>query len=206
MANVVINAAVEGIVDEAVVRKLIECVGAIPGDVYGKNGKEYIRQRIRGYNNAARHSPWIVVVDLDRNADCAPRLRAEWLPDPARLLCFRIAVRAVESWLLADRQHIAAFLRVARRQIPDDPEGLSDPKQIMVNLARRSRSREIREDMVPRTGSGRSVGPAYSSRLIEFAVNQWRPKLAATQSNSLQRAIDCLRRLSEADHGEANDQ
>jgi hypothetical protein len=36
----------------------------------------------------------------------------------------------------------------------------------VVELARYSRRRDIREDMVPRPGSGRSVGAAYTSRLI----------------------------------------
>ena len=40
MANgVVVSAAVEGVVDEAVVRKLIVLSGATPGTIYGKQGK-----------------------------------------------------------------------------------------------------------------------------------------------------------------------
>jgi len=71
---VVVSAAVEGIVDEAVVRKLIVQAGGRPGTVYGKSGKPHLRRQIQGYNNAARHSPWIVLVDLDRDAECAPPL------------------------------------------------------------------------------------------------------------------------------------
>lgn len=80
--DIVIAAAVEGIVDEAVVRRLIKHAGATPGEVYGKNGKQSLRRKIRGYNNAARRAPWIIVVDLDQNADCAPPLRAEWFHIP----------------------------------------------------------------------------------------------------------------------------
>jgi len=195
--DVVITAAVEGIVDEAVVRRLIRHVGAIPGDVHGKNGKESIRRKINGYNNAARRSPWIVVVDLDRDPDCAPPLRTEWLPNPSPFLCFRIAVREMEAWLLADRQSIASFLGVAVKRIPVDPESLNDPKGTMVDLARQSRRRDIREDMVPRPGSGRSIGPAFSSRLIEFGETRWRPHVAARHSDSLKRAMACLQRLKE---------
>jgi ribosomal protein L25 (general stress protein Ctc) len=39
----VIAAAVEGIVDEAVARRLIREAGGIPGPVYGKNGKQHLR-------------------------------------------------------------------------------------------------------------------------------------------------------------------
>ncbi|MBI4564946.1 MAG: AAA family ATPase [Planctomycetes bacterium] len=41
----------------------------------------------------------------------------------------------------------------------------------------------------------RSVGPAYSSRLIEYVERHWRPRVAANRSDSLRRAIECLQRL-----------
>lgn len=194
--DVVISAAVEGIVDEAVVRRLIVQVGATPGAVYGKQGKTFLRERVAGYNRAARHAPWIILVDLDRDADCAPPLRLAWLPDVAPLLCFRVVVRQLETWLLADTEHLAAFLGVALSRVPGNPEGLEYPKITMVNLARTSRRSAIREDMVPREGSGRRVGPAYSSRLIEFVSSSWRPSEAARRSESLRRALECLERLS----------
>jgi hypothetical protein len=191
-----ISAAVEGIVDEAVVRKLIVHVGATPGPVYGKQGKSLLRQKIAGYNNAARRAPWIVVVDLDHDGNCAPPLRSAWLVQPAAHLCFRVAVREVEAWLIADADRLAAFLRVPRNRVPANPEGLDEPKTTMVNLARSSRRRAIQEDMVPREGSGRQVGPAYSSRLIEFVSSSWQPDVAAGRSDSLRRAIDCLKLLA----------
>lgn len=198
MANgVVISAAVEGIVDEAVIRRLIAHVGATPGDVYGKQGKAFLRQKIAAYNNAARHAPWMVLVDLDNEADCAPPLREAWLPASAPMLCFRVAVREVEAWLLSDTERLADFLSVARARIPSDPERLNDPKIEMVNIARASRRRDIRADMVPRPESGRSVGAAYSSRLIEFVTQHWRPDQALVQADSLRRALECLRRLAE---------
>jgi hypothetical protein len=191
----VIFAAVEGAVDEAVVRRLITSAEAVPGDVHGRQGKSFLRQRIAGYNNAARRLPWIVLVDLDHENDCAPPLRQAWVPRPAPLLCFRVAVREIEAWLLADAERLAGFLGVECGRIPVDPESLNDPKVTMVSLARNSRRRDIRLDMVPRPGSGRSVGPAYTSRLIEFASADWRPEVAASRADSLQRAMRSLERL-----------
>ena len=198
MANgvVAISAAVEGIGDEAVARTLILFAGASPGLVHGKQGKPFLQQRIRGYSAAARHEPWIVLVDLDNDHVCAPPLRAFWLPELTPHLCFRVAVRAVEAWLLADAERIAAFLGIARGRVPADPETLDHPKATMIALARASRRRDIREDMVPRDGSGRPVGPAYSSRLIEFASSSWRPKVATQHADSLRRTIDRLKRLA----------
>jgi hypothetical protein len=196
--SVFITAAVEGNVDEAVVRRLIEHVGGTPGPVYGRNGKNHLRQRVSNYNQAARLSPWIILVDLDHDAECAPPLRGEWLPNPSPYMCFRVAVRQVESWLLADRERLARFLSVNTSRVPQNPESVDFPKNTVIELARQSRRREIREDMVPRPGSGRAVGPAYTARLIEFVIGMstgWRPEVAAQYSESLNRSLRCLHRI-----------
>ena len=195
LAQVVVSAAVEGDIDEAVARKLIMFVGGSPGAVYGRSGKDSLRRKIGGYNNAARHSPWVVMVDLDTEADCAPQLRRQWLPQPAPLLCFRIVVREVEAWLMADSESLARFLNVRRDLVPNDPEHVIRPKEAMVDLGSRSRRSDLRSDMVPRPGSGRTVGRAYSSRLLEYVAGHWRPEVAAERADSLRRAIRCLRRL-----------
>lgn len=195
MPPVYVSAAVEGLVDEAVVQRLIEHAGGVPGPVYGKNGKPALRSRVRGYDNAARHAPWILLVDLNAEQECAPQLRAAWLPAAAPQLCFRVAVRAIEAWLLADPERMARFLRIAKTRVPREPESVQDPKRALVDLARASRLRAIREDMVPREGSGRPVGPAYVSRVIEYVRSEWRPDVAASRSESLRRAIACLQRL-----------
>ncbi len=193
---VVVSAAVEGIVDEAVVRKLILSAGGHPGTVYGKNGKASLRRQIGGYNCAAQHSPWIVLVDLDHDADCAPPFCREWISNRAPSLCFRVAVREVEAWLMADTDSLAAFLGVARSRVPLNPEQLQEPKIEMVNLARQSRRRAIREEMVPRQGSHRAEGPAYASRLIDYVQNSWRPDVAIERAESLRRATMRLRELT----------
>jgi hypothetical protein len=197
---VVITGAVEGDVDEAVVRCLIEHIQAKTRAVYGRNGKSHLQRRLSGYNQAARFSPWIVLVDLDHDAECAPPFRNLWLPDPSQYMCFRVAVHAVEAWLMADRERLARFLAVNVARIPENVEAVHHPKPAMVEIAKHSRRREIREDMVPRAGSGRVVGPAYTARLIEFVIGAkigWRPEVAAECSESLKRCLRCLRRLKE---------
>ena len=52
---IVISSAVEGVVDEAVVKRLIAEAGGKIGPIYGKRGKSLLRQKINGYNNAAHH-------------------------------------------------------------------------------------------------------------------------------------------------------
>ena len=193
-----ISTVVEGSLDEAVVAILITHVGGAPGHIYGGNGKQRILQGIKGYDNAARRAPWLVLVDLDRDADCAPLLRSRWLPNPATQMCFRVAVREVEAWLLADRERIASFLGVSRDLAPGRPEEIADPKAEIVRLARRSRHRRIREGVAPRPESGRSEGPEYASLLAEYVRERWRPDVARRRADSLDGAIKCLERLVRA--------
>jgi hypothetical protein len=191
----ILTCVVEGPLDQAVVRRLANTAGLPLGQVHVKKGRGQIEFHLRGYNNAARQSPWLVLVDLDRD-ECAPTLRRLWLPDPAPLMHFRLAVRSIESWLLADQERLAEFLDIELSLIPLTPENESTPKRKLVDLARRSRNSGIRKDLVPRPGSGREVGPAYSSRMAEFVEDQWRPEVAAECSDSLRRCLLRLRELA----------
>jgi len=191
-----ISGGVEGLVDEAVVRRLIHVAGALPGPIHGKNGKHSLRRDLAGYNAAARWSPWVVLTDLNHDQGCAPPLRQVLLAQPARFMCFRVVVREIEAWLFADRERLARFLAVPIARIPTNPEILPYPKQAMVNIARHSRRRDIRKDMVPRLRSGRAVGPAYTSRLVEFVEKHWRPTIATDTADSLRRCMDRLRQLT----------
>ena len=185
--------------DEAVLHRLLEHAGFAAGPIYGKKGKQYLHAKVDAYNQAARRLPWVILVDLNHEVDCVPLLRASWLPDPAPMMCFRVAIREIEAWLLADRERFSAFFSVARSRIPQNAEATDNPKQTVIDLAKHSRRREIREEMVPRSGSGRDVGPAYNSRLIEFVTDTttgWRPDVAVNHSESLRRCVQCLSRFS----------
>jgi hypothetical protein len=108
---------------------------------------------------------------------------------------FRVVVREIEAWLLADHDRFTSFFSVPASAVPDQPDQLPDPKATLLATVARSRRKAIRMDMLPRPGSGREVGAAYTSRLIEFAGDGdqgWRPNVAALRSPSLS---SCLTRL-----------
>ena len=189
--------AVEGISDEAILRRLCLLVGVPVGPVHGLSGKLQLDRNIFGYNAAAQYAPWLVVRDLNGDADCAPSLRAKLLPNPSQQMYFRISVRAIEAWLLADREGIRQFLGISKALIPRDPEQAIRPKRTLVNLARRSRKRAIFADMVPAEGTSALVGPGYTARIIEFANNHWDPEAASVHADSLARCIKALREIQE---------
>lgn len=191
----VVSCAVEGDLDEAVARRLLDHAGLECGPVYGLMGKQYLRQRITGYAAAAAQSPWLVLIDLDHEASCGAALVATWLPNPPRRLRIRVAVHEVEAWLLADRRALARFLSISRDLVPRAPDVIDDPKAALVGLARRSRSRTVREGMAPRPNSGRTIGPLYVAELSRFVREYWDVDSAADASDSLMRCLRSLQRL-----------
>ena len=106
----------------------------------------------------------------------------------------RFAFHEVESWLLADRQNLARFMNVSEAAFPIVRDDDVNAKELLVQLARRSRSREIIEEMVPQPGFTAAVGPAYNLRLSEFIQTTWDVRAAAAGNASLARAC---RRIAE---------
>src|SRR5690349_1351793 len=131
------TAAFEGPRDEPIVRRIVEHIGATLLNTYPAGGKAKLDSKLRAYNNAAQHSAWFVLRDFDHDALCPGELVGTLLPRPARFVSFRLAVRSAEAWLLADDQAISEFLSVRVKDVPPDPETLSDPKLTLVNVARK---------------------------------------------------------------------
>ena len=174
--------------DEAVVRRILSTSSVDPMVFYRRSLPKFATD-LRRFNRAALFSPWLAVCDLDRD-ECAPARLKTYLPCPTPGMCFRIAVRTSESWLMADRQAIADFLGVSMGLIPANPEDALRPKDLMIAVARRSRRRAIREGMVPTEGDSRRVGPEYTSMMAAYARDRWCPRRAAERAPSLQRALE----------------
>lgn len=188
----VVAIATEGNDDLVVARRLVRLAGHIVGAGPGAHdGAAALDAALPGYTKTALHLPWFVLRDLDQHA-CAPALIAQLAPHRPPRMLLRIAVRSIESWFFADPDTLASFLGVAKSKLPRRPDEDAWPKRTMVNLARSSRSPTIRRDMVPTEGSRRYYGPAYSSRLVEYAENHWRPEIARQRSSSLERAMCAL--------------
>ncbi|MHB8471263.1 MAG: hypothetical protein ACYDC8_00150 [Gammaproteobacteria bacterium] len=187
------NSLVEGDTDEAVPRRIIGECGHAVGTCYGKRGIGYISSKISGFNLAAKGLPILCLVDfMDTRMACPPEVVGNWLPHRERNMIFRVVVRAIESWLIADRVNMAEFLYVHPSRVPEHPEDLPNPKRALVDLARSSRKSSIREALVPAQNTGAVVGRLYPSEMIRFTNEHWNPRNARLVSPSL---ASCMSRL-----------
>jgi hypothetical protein len=189
----VINPLVEGDIDEAVAIRLIQHAGHHSGVTYGRRGFGYIKDKIDGFNRSATEIQYLTLVDfMDTGLACPPTVVANWLPHPRPGMTLRVVVREIESWLLADREGLTDFLAVRPTLLNINPETVPDPKQALVNIARRSRSRNIREAIVPSPPSTAPVGSRYNAELRAFARDHWNPTRARANAPSLASCMDRL--------------
>lgn len=192
----VVNILVEGSVDEAVAIRIIEYAEHTVGMTFPKRGWAYIRDNVHRYNGSARIEPCLTLIDfMDTGASCPPEVVSNMLVDRHPNMVFRVVVREIESWLLADYKNIAKFLHIRTEFITTTPENLVDPKRELVNLARKSTNRKIREAMVPSHGSTAREGSLYVSELIRFIETEWDIEAACAASQSLKRCITRLQEL-----------
>lgn len=156
---------------------------------FRQQGFGYLKRRMAVFNQIARWRPVLVLTDLDQG-ECAPRVRRDWLRQqfPAPNLLFRIAVREVEAWLLADGEAFAAFIGIDPGKVPSLPETLPDPKQRLLNLVRKSRQRNLKQDILPAPGARTVQGLGYNEQLCRFVRNHWRVDCAVAHAPSLARA------------------
>lgn len=191
--------ATEDILSEAVAERLVlEANNGLNIAVrMGRRGNGYLKQKLPEILRTAHAIPILLLTDLDR-VECSPTLIADWCGKqimPQGLL-FRVAVREVEAWLLADREGFAQFSNSPLDKIPTNSELIDDPKQTLLNIVKRYGSRDIKNDILPALGSGVSVGVGYNQRLSMFVREIWAIERAVENSNSLSRALYRLREIS----------
>lgn len=196
MFSLPINLAVEDALSEAALRRLLSDQRRMVGYVFGRRGNGYLRNKIRGWNQAARGTPLIVLTDLD-NAPCPRHLIGQWMGEhtvhPNLLL--RVAVKEVEAWLLADWEGYCRFIRLPSLRSMPDIEALADPKRFLLDLTSQGRNREVNKRLLPRPSSDAHVGPEYNSCLSEFVLEKWNWKLPSTNAPSLRRLLVRLDRF-----------
>lgn len=197
--------AVEDDLSDAVVRRLLSHVRrrfevraryplpTLPHLHPELSGYGYLKANVQAFNNAAAVTPHLLMTDLDVAA-CAPELINEWIGGALHPnFIFRVAVREVEAWLLADIQNFADFLSLAPMAIPANIEAVAKPKEEIIRLAALSPDAEIRDNLVPRPGSTATTGRLFTRSLVGYTNSLWDIDAAADNADSLKRALKALR-------------
>ncbi len=165
----------------------------------GRRGVGYVQSKLRSLNQAAAGMRIVAIADRDSVQKCPIEMMRAWLGGADRHpnLVVRMAEMETESWVMADREGISSFLDIPLNRVPQFPDTLVDPKQELVNIARLSRGKSIREQMCPAAGAQNVVGPAYNSVVEHFIRSAWRPTRALVNSPSLRRAELRIRELAQ---------
>ncbi|MBN3854652.1 DUF4276 family protein [Paraburkholderia sp. Ac-20340] len=180
--------ATEDQLSEEVGFRLLKEVGFEASVCLRKNGNGYLQKRIPNLCEMAIQQPVLLLTDLDRLA-CPTQLIANWIGARAKPseLIFRVVVRTIESWLLADHEGMRRLLGPRTPKLPSTPDELQEPKQTLLGLANRG-TRAMREDLVANNGAIASQGIGYNAVLSTWIRDDWAPARAATRSPSLERA------------------
>lgn len=191
--------ATEDALSEAIGRRLLdESQGRLtPELLLRKGGFGYLKTNIRKWCELSQTIPVFILTDLD-NIECPFTLINSWLgtnKQPPNLI-IRVAVREIESWLLADHQSMKELLG-KHCKLPENPDNLDDPKQHLLNLACKA-PRKLRDDLVRMEKGNARQGLGYNSVLGAIVQNCWSPERAATRSPSLEKARQKLRLLSQS--------
>lgn len=197
-----VNLVFEDELSEYVLATLLECFGKkyLIHHSYPGRGSGYIKSKIQAFNQASAFTPFLVLTDLD-NYHCPPVLLNGWFAKPAHPnMIFRIAVREVEAWLLADIEGFSEFTGVSKANFPENPELEPDPKRTLISLTKKSRKRYLREDIIPLNDNA-SIGPYYNGRLMEFVLDYWDISRAKRRSESLNRAYKKLKLFQQSSLG-----
>jgi hypothetical protein len=152
-----------------------------------------LKKKAGNYQQMAENGlPVLMLTDLDQKA-CPSGMIAEWIGErPNAGFLFRICVREVEAWILADREAFARFLGIKAALLPMFPEQITDPKAELIRLSKKSPRRELRTGFAP-NGSA-TIGPRHNEFLCGFVRDFWNPEAASVGAPSLGRA---RKRLSE---------
>jgi hypothetical protein len=153
----------------------------------GLKGNGYLRTKMDSWCQMAEHQIMMVLTDLDR-ANCLVEFRDQWLAGrslPASLV-FRITVREVESWVLADHQAMRELVG-KKGVLPAAPDALHDPKQTLLGLSKTA-PKSVRDDLIKTIDGQLSQGLGYNARLTHWVNTVWSPERAAERSPSLARA------------------
>lgn len=154
-----------------------------------KGGFGYLKSKIPNLCGLSKTQPVILFTDLD-NCECPKILIDSWFKNVSRPkeFLFRVVVREIESWVLADHKAFAEYFGISQAKLPQDPDSILDPKAMLLKLVGGSR-RDIKDAMIAKKGALAIQGVGYNTVLGDFIRTSWSSHRAQERSKSLKRAF-----------------
>lgn len=154
-----------------------------------KGGFGYLKSKLPSLCGISKTQPVILFTDLDR-CECPKILINNWFKgmDKPKGLLFRVVVREIESWVLADHKAFSEYFGISAAKLPQDPDSILDPKATLLKLVGGSR-RELKEAMIAKKGALAIQGVGYNTILGDFIRTSWSPQRAQERSKSLKKAF-----------------
>lgn len=193
-----ISIATEDILTEEVMVKILSSVSDV--DIpfkLGKKGCGYLKKNIHKFNELSyRHNVLVVFdSDLQTNINEFRSSIEKEIKNKSRSLDIIIPVREIESWILADREGLSAFLNISGDKLCRSPDDLLDPKEKIISLAKLSKNADIRKGIPPKKGAASKVGLSYNTLLTRFVQENWDIDRAKVHSPSLRTALMTINRI-----------
>ena len=213
MDDVYLFSFVEDEPTQHVVRRIVDYLAGkvsrkvtlMTGYPFVVGGYGQLKVKAKKWAEAAAHGSWMLVVtDMDTDKGLAPNdfgkkwLGVDCLGMLPQKFIFRIAVREIESWIMADQEAIAKYLHVSEDNFTVIPDELPDPKRELFRIIREKCKALRFKRMLPT--KNQHIGIDYNGRICEFVDKLWRIEKAMQVSPSLHRSVSrLLKTLSEVE-------
>ncbi|WP_353144322.1 DUF4276 family protein [Acinetobacter pragensis] len=164
-------------------------------------GTGELRKKVQAFANISKipEKATLILTDLDQ-CQSVESLIEEWKEgkEYSDTFFIYVAVREIESWVLADADAFSQWSGIPKSKIPQNPDNEQDVKQTLLNIVKKYGSTSIKNDLLPVKGAVTSrVGIAYNSSLVSFVSNYWSIQRAKLNSPSLNNVDLCLSRYQE---------
>ncbi len=165
-----------------------------------------VKNKVSKFNRLSEHFPVILLMDLD-NYTCAPELLDRLISNKNKNFIFNIAVDEAEAWLMADREGFSRYFSIDLNLIPKAIKTKQGGRKALKemefpykssmffthNLVPKSRNANVIRQFTPITGAAK--GPEYNFGMLPFIQDFWDIDNAKSNSDSLNRMIDRIKRL-----------
>lgn len=160
------------------------------------SGFGFLKKNMKKFNKLAKHYVVTVITDLDNNKLDPIKFKQKWFSSTYNSgLIFELAIVEIESWILADYTSFSEYFSISLPPIKET-DNIDDPKQKLFELVKKSKSKDIRDAILPTKGA--TIGPEYNITIVDYISKCWDLNRAKKNSSSLKHFNVCLNSFTDS--------